>query len=98
MAQMIRKQIYIEPRHDRMLKLQALRRGRSEAEIVREALDCIPHAGPAARDRDIYDEEAANQAVAFMKSLASRRTKGVRGRGWTRDQLHIERIGRWAES
>jgi len=36
---MIRKQFYVEARHDRMLKRRASQRGVTEAEIVREALD-----------------------------------------------------------
>jgi pyrroloquinoline quinone (PQQ) biosynthesis protein C len=38
MARMIRKQVSIEPRHERMLKRLARASGVSEAQIVRQAL------------------------------------------------------------
>ena len=39
---MIRKQVYLEPRQDRKLKAIAGRRGCTEAEVIREALDRLP--------------------------------------------------------
>jgi hypothetical protein len=39
MASMIRKQVYLDPRHDRELKRMARESGKSEATIIREALD-----------------------------------------------------------
>jgi hypothetical protein len=39
MAQMVRKQIYIEKRQDALLKRQAKLRGVSAAELIREAID-----------------------------------------------------------
>jgi antitoxin ParD1/3/4 len=39
---MIRKQIYIAPEHEAKLKRLAQGSGRSEAEIIREALEAIP--------------------------------------------------------
>jgi hypothetical protein len=39
---MIRKQVYLDRRHDRKLKLLAKQRGCSEAEIIRDALDRLP--------------------------------------------------------
>ncbi len=38
---MIRKQFYIEPRQDAMLKARARARGVTESAIVREALDLV---------------------------------------------------------
>ena len=95
---MIRKQVYVEARHDRMLKRRAQRRGITEAEVIREALDRTARDGSSARGQGGCDAEAARRAVAFMRSLASRRSTGRRGRGWSRDDLHRERIGRWAKS
>jgi hypothetical protein len=65
---MIRKQVYIEPRHDRMLKRRANQRGVTEAEIIREALDRVD-AGGGVRQRN-GDRDAARRALAFMQSLA----------------------------
>jgi hypothetical protein len=87
---MIRKQVYIEPRHDRMLKRRANQRGVTEAEIIREALDRVDFR-PVPRIREV-DIGAARQALAFMRSLAGggrqpkRRASSEKGlgavRGW----------------
>ncbi|MCH2253901.1 MAG: hypothetical protein MK365_12150 [Vicinamibacterales bacterium] len=98
MARMIRKQVYVEVRHDRMLKRRARRQGVTEAEIIREALDGAARGGALARGRGGHDPDAARGALAFMRSLATRRVKGKRGRGWSRDDLYEDRIGRWAKS
>jgi hypothetical protein len=39
MTTMVRKQVYIEPRQDKLLKQWAEETGRSEAEIFRQVLD-----------------------------------------------------------
>jgi hypothetical protein len=39
---MIRKQVYLERRHDRKLKAIARRRGCTEAEVIREAIERLP--------------------------------------------------------
>lgn len=92
---MIRKQVYIEERHDRFLKYRARQRGVTEAEIIREALDRA-HVGDS-RAGHLSDPAAGRKAVSFMRSLARRR-KGPAGRGWTRESLYDERIGRWQKS
>ena len=98
MTQMIRKQVYLEARHDRMLKRRSQRRGITEAEIIRDALDRSARDGSSARGPGRYDAAAARRAVAFMRALASRRSTPTRGRGWTRDDVYGERIGRWTKS
>ena len=95
---MIRKQVYLETRHDQTLKRQARRRGVTEAEIIREALDGAAAGVSPARGRGEHDAAAARRAVAFMRSLAKRPRQGKRGRAWTRDDLYQDRIGRWAKS
>jgi len=92
---MIRKQVYIEQRHDQMLKRRANQRGVTEAELIREALDSV-EAGSAIRRQDV-DMTAAKKALAFMRSLAASPGES-RGRGWTRESLYADRIGRWAKS
>jgi len=93
---MIRKQVYIEPLQERMLKRRAKQRGVTEAEIIREALDHVD-VKPVARRRDV-DIDAALQAVAFMRSLADRGNRTPKGRTWTRESLYEDRIGRWTKS
>ena len=40
---MLRKQVYLRREHDRKVKALAARRGCTEAEIIREALDRLPN-------------------------------------------------------
>jgi hypothetical protein len=93
---MIRKQVYLEERHDRMLKQRANQRGVTEAELIREALDHVD-ARPVVRRRDV-DLDAAREAIAFMRSLAARESRAPKGRTWTRESLYEDRIGRWTKS
>lgn len=94
MATMIRKQVYLDPRHDRMLKRRARQRGVTEAEIIREALDRVE----VGTSRVSLDPAAGRKALAFMRSLSARRSKGPAGRTWTREALYEDRMGRWAKS
>lgn len=91
---MIRKQVYIEKRHDQMLKRRAKQRGVTEAEIIRDALDTI-EIGGSARPRRTPDPVAGRKALEFMRSLPGGRR---RGRGWTRESLYRDRIDRWMKS
>jgi len=93
---MIRKQVYIEERHDRLLKHRASQRGVTEAEIIREALDRADVGDSRASHRS--DPAAGREAISFMRSLARRRRRAPAGRGWTRESLYDERIGRWQRS
>ncbi|HEY8165143.1 MAG TPA: hypothetical protein VIF83_06260 [Gemmatimonadaceae bacterium] len=94
---MIRKQVYIEERHDRMLKRRAKQRGVTEAEIVRDALETIAIGG-SGRARQTPDPVAGRKAVAFMRSLRARRRRASAGRRWTRESLYQDRIDRWTKS
>jgi len=91
---MVRKQVYIEPRHDRMLKRRAKQQGVTEAEIIREALDHVD--APVVRRRHV-DPDAVREAVAFMRSLSAR-PQQPKGRALTRESLYEDRIGRWTKS
>src|SRR5258706_1085605 len=91
---MIRKQVYIEPRHDRMLKRRARQRGVSEAEIIREALDGLQTVAVVRRE---VADVSARQALEFMHALGTSLRKAPRGRRWTRESLHADRISRWTK-
>jgi hypothetical protein len=91
----IRKQVYIEPRHERMLKRRAKQRGVTQAEIIREALDGVTNQLPGRRREP--DAAAGRKALEFMRSLAAHPTDGGR-RTWTRESLYEDRIGRWTKS
>jgi hypothetical protein len=92
---MIRKQVYSEPRHERMLKRRARQRGVTEAEIIREALDGVETVA-VVRRREV--DEAARQALDFMHALGASRRRAPRARTWMRESLHGDRISRWTKS
>lgn len=89
MARMIRKQIYIEPRQEAMLKLKAGELGISEAELIREYIDEGTQR-PTAREREI----AKRELLASMRERAKMRVPQT-GRDWTRDELYEERFERY---
>ncbi|MPY87365.1 MAG: hypothetical protein GEU99_05540 [Luteitalea sp.] len=101
MSRMVRKQLYIEKRQDDMLKRRAKAQGVTEAELVREALDAPVL--PASRAFH-PDEDAWDSFLRFVRRLAHRGSRRARravpssDRGWTRDDLYEERIGRWVRS
>lgn len=83
MGRKIRKQIYIDPDQEQLLKRSAKRTGLSEAEIIRKAFDLGIAAVVASSPRsDVWDSE-----LAFIKRWMK---KGiVRGeRTWNRNDLH----------
>ena len=90
MARMVRKQVYIEERHEAALKRLAAQRGVAEAEIVRDAIDRAEAAVDPVRrpDPGAWDEFAA-----FLNTLRQRPAAAATGR-WSRDDLYAERIGR----
>ncbi len=91
MAQMVRKQVYIEPRQDAVVKQLARKRGVTEAEIIRQAIDREADAPAAATGQP--DTEAWEEARAFIHSLiAQGPVRG--GRRWSRDELYEERLSR----
>jgi hypothetical protein len=51
-ARMVRKQIYIEESHDRLLKEKADMTGLTESELVRRAIVEVYDAGAAQRERE----------------------------------------------
>lgn len=91
MAQMLRKQIYIEKRQQTLLKRLAKKRGVSEAEVIRQAIEREASDSPA---RALpLDHDAWEQALAFMKA---RRKLGVQGPPyrWRREDAYEERLSR----
>jgi len=89
MTAMVRKQVYIEPRQDELLKKWAQETGKTEAEIFRQALD-----------RWIASEQQRREAEAAWEEerafIESRITQGpvAGGRTWTREELYEERLRR----
>lgn len=94
MPDMIRKQFYIEPRQEELLKRWAREKGVTEAELVREALDLYTPWGadvsPARAAGGLRDPSAWQEERLFIEEL---RKKGpVKGkRRWQREDLYEER-------
>ena len=93
MAQMIRKQVYIEPRHEAILKRLARMWGVSEAELIRQAIDrqvSGDQLQPAQLDPIAWEE-----AYQFMMALRARGALSEQGRKWKREDLYGERLSRY---
>ncbi|MBI4763195.1 MAG: hypothetical protein HY787_01135 [Deltaproteobacteria bacterium] len=90
MAQMIRKQVYIEPRQEATLKRQAKRLGITEAEIIRKAIDSqLTHPVPGVRNLTAWERE---------KEFIAERMSGKRlprGRKFRREEAYQERLERY---
>ncbi len=93
MVQMIRKQVYIQPQQQRILKRLSQMRGLSEAELIRQAID-RQTGGIAAPF--ISDAAAWEEAHAFMLALRDLSAADRRPREWQREDLYEERISRYA--
>jgi hypothetical protein len=87
MSQLVRKQVYIESRHERILKRATAETGLSEAEIIRQAIDLWQeHVVERQRARQLWAQERA-----FIESwTALGAVPG--GRSWTREELYEERL------
>ena len=83
MTQMVRKQVYIKPRQEALLKRRAKEMGITEAELIRRGIDLVAESPlPPWRDRAAWKE-----ACAFMDRRRTLRTPQT-GRRWTREELH----------
>ena len=80
---MIRKQFYIEPRQERLLKKFAKKTGKTEAEIIRQAID--EHVEEEQREADRL--KAWRETREFIRQWVARGLVAP-GRRWTRDELH----------
>lgn len=91
MERMVRKQFYLEREQDKMLKAQAKALGISTAELVRRRIT-EPGRGVASYPTrpDAWEEEL--HFIAERAPLADLK----KTRGWTRDELYEERIGRFS--
>ncbi len=92
MAQMVRKQIYIEQRHERLLKRISKARGVSEAELIRQAIERgilgekLPLLAP--------DQAAWDKILRFAKRRKAL-PRSARPYRWNRLDAYEEREGRF---
>lgn len=85
MVRMIRKQVYIEPHQEALLKRCAKEMGVSEAELIRQGIEEIA--------RKQLRERAWKEALDFMQERAKIRVPQT-GRAWKREELYEERLER----
>jgi hypothetical protein len=90
MSVMVRKQIYIEPRQEELLKQAAAETGMTEAEIIRRAIDLWGESEEKRRQA----QEAWKEARAFIEDLIAQGPVPG-GRTWTREELYEERLSRY---
>lgn len=83
MATMIRKQVYLEPHQDEMLKRWAKETGQTEAEILRQALEHWI----ANEQRRRETEAAWSQVLTFAEDWAAQGDVAGK-RTWTREDLY----------
>jgi hypothetical protein len=90
MAQMIRKQVYIEPIQDEIIKQRARMLGITEAEVIRRAIDKqMALLSSGIRDLDAWEQE---------KAFIARRISGgpsPGGRRFRREDAYEERLNRY---
>jgi len=94
MAEMVRKQIYIEERHERLLKRISKTRGVSEAEIIRQAIDRETIGGKTSLLAP--DQAAWDEIIRFVKNRKSLRPRG-RPYRWNRLDAYEERDRRFTK-
>ena len=90
-TQMIRKQIYLPKRLDDTLKRLSKRRGVSEAEIIRQALE---HEG-SGRSRQPRDNRAAVEEILRFSDERLALAGSAKPYVWNRDEIYEERENRW---
>ena len=89
MPRMVRKQVYIEPEQDRLLKRRARELGVTESDLIRSGIDQVDRARAGLPlDRAAWEEE-----LTFIRERARVQELG-RTRGWTREGLFQERLER----
>jgi metal-responsive CopG/Arc/MetJ family transcriptional regulator len=90
-TQMVRKQIYIPKRLDETLKRLSQKRGVSEAEIIRQALE---HEGTGKSNLPRNSQAALQEILHFSDERLALRDAG-QPYTWNRDEIYEEREKRW---
>lgn len=83
MAEMVRKQVYIEQRQERLLKERAKKYRVTEAELIRRAID----RGLERTASRAPDPDAWKSVETFIARHRNQRV-AQRQRAWTRDELY----------
>ena len=89
MSRMVRKQVYIEARHEALLKRRAGELGVAESELIRRGIEEVcRRAAPLAADPEVWERE--NEWIRTNRMFDVPQT----GRTWKRDELYDERLER----
>ena len=91
MGRMIRKQVYIEPEQEQLLKRRSKELGISEAALIRQAIDLLGAAGR----KSLAARQAWEEELAFIKQRMQLRVPQT-GRSWTREEIYEERLARYS--
>ena len=91
-AEMVRKQIYIEERHERLLKRISKARGISEAELIRQAIEREAVGGKSLLLTP--DQAAWDEILRFVKNRKCLRPNG-RPYRWNRPDAYEDREKRF---
>ncbi len=90
MARMVRKQVYIEPGQEELLKRRAKQLGVTESDLIRMGIEQMGAAASVPVDEVAWQDE-----LTFIRERARLQALG-RARGWTRDDLYEERLQRFS--
>ena len=94
MSEMVRKQIYIEKHHERLLKQFSMARGISEAEIIRQAIESKTTGEKS--PLPLTDHAAWEEILCFVEGRKALRPKG-RPYRWNRKDAYTEREKRYKQ-
>ena len=92
MGRMVRKQVYIEPEQEALLKQRARALGVSEAELIRMGIAAM---GRTAMGWPV-DQRAWADELAFIRKRVQAQQAGDGQRQWTREDLYAERLERFS--
>ena len=90
MARMVRKQVYLDTRQDELLKSAAERTGKTESELIREAIDAVHDPEAVRTEREKAWVRWREESEEFAQWVADR--GGIEP--WDRDSLYADRIDR----
>lgn len=84
MSDLIRKQLYITQKQESLLKKKAAELGKTEAEIVREALDSNVYT----IDYPKKSAEKWQEEMIFIETRKTGKSVGQKDRSWQREELY----------
>ena len=91
MGRMIRKQVYIEPEQEKLLKRRSKQLGISEAALIRQAIDRLGADG----DESPSNRQAWEEAKRVIQERMKLRVPQTE-RSWTREEIYEERLSRYS--